>query len=801
MERVTRFFSRSSLGTKLEVIFVLVIIAGAIITLSLGGSVKPSTIRIVHAPNPSNVYGETASTVVGYSDNFTGWVLGYKSPSASGQINNSPNALFLNGSFGSSPSAASIAIFKSISVNITAFPILLVNLGLNTGVGYGIRFFAEYPNGTEYNVWWEASPLDHRSGQGDESLRVNMQREAQLSTGNIVSDLTRMEVYVEVGAHSPESFNFKLSSLEFETPTLQELSGNNYRAVYFDLSQIPRDNASWYLNEVTIGATIKANPSSVFSIYIFDGSTISGSVSATGLVFGQLTASSQYSFYPNLQPLVFTELLPLSNASIVFVASSGAIQNVVLGTVDFEFLPTTQVPTISQQTLGLYYVYFIFFLFLLPVGIAILVFREFLSRSKVPRATIATVLGLGMLCRIALASTSSHRFDLNVFLTSTRGWFQFGNPAASLGPTLPLTFFLYWIGYSPYAILQLAGFQDVQFLAQAAGVVEGVFVKLFPIVMDSLIFFLLFRFRRNGPAFVWATFYFLNPLSIFISSVWGQYEAASVAFVVWGIYWMSRQKVSPAALAFIASGLIELIGFLAYALLLLRTARTKLYKSLALAALAALPIVLYPPEADLIVRIFLGLIGLSSSQFSGPGAYNLLGSFSQLSVVAQIRPLFISEAIVLGAALFETYRQRMTVERFVFYTALSLVFLLMFANLLASWVWLLPVCLLYALMKGKNDLGAFTLVFGTAVAFLIVSNTTGSAYLILGNVGFPVLPAIEAINNRLQIFTVMVTSLAIILLLLLKYGSGNATQTLLRSSAIAFSMYLLLYFWLGVFPL
>jgi hypothetical protein len=800
MERITKFFSRSGLGTKLELIVVLLILVGAIITLSLGGSVKPSTIQIVHSPNPANVYGETMSNVLGYSDNFTGWVIGYKSPSASGQIRNSPSALFLNGSFGSYPSATSVAIFKNLGVNITAYPILSVDLSLNTGIGYGIRFFAEYPDGTQYNIWWEASPLDHRPGQGSESLRVNMEREATLATGHSVGNLTRMEIYLEVGTDSPKNFQFTLANLAFETFSLQKVSNNNYSAVYFDLAQFPRENASWYLNKVNIGATIKANASSVFSIYIVNGTAIFGSPSATGLAFNPLTPSSQYTFYPKLQPQIFTELLPLSNMSIIFVTSSGALQDVTLNSVDFEFLPTTQIPSISQQSLGLYYVYFIFFLFLLPVGIAILVFREFLPRSRVPKASIATVFGFGLLCRIALATATAHVFDINVYLTSTRGWFQFRDPAASLGPTLPFTFFLYWIGYSPYAILQLAGFQDVQFLGHAAGIVEGVFVRLFPIAMDALIFFLLFRFRRNGPAFVWATFYFLNPLAIFISSVWGQYEAASIAFVVWGIHWMSRQRVTPAALAFVASGMIELIGFFPYVLLLLRTARMKLYKTLLFATLGVLPVVLYHSEADLIFRILLGLIGLTSGQFSGPGIYNLLGSFPQLSVIMQIKPLLLSEAIVLGGALLETYRQRMSVERLVFYIALSFVFLLLFANLLASWVWLLPVCLLYALMKGKNDLGAFMLVFGTMVAFLIVSNTTGSAYLLLGNVGVPILPAIEAIPNRLQIFTVMVTSLAIILLLLLRFGSGSATQTMLRTSALALSIYVLLYFWLGVYP-
>jgi len=119
MERITKFLSRSSLGTKLELIIVVLILVGAIITLSLGGSVRPSTIQIVHSPNPTNVYGETMSSVLGYSDNFTGWVIGYKSPSASTQIRNSPNALFLNGSFGSYPSATSAAILKNIDGNIT----------------------------------------------------------------------------------------------------------------------------------------------------------------------------------------------------------------------------------------------------------------------------------------------------------------------------------------------------------------------------------------------------------------------------------------------------------------------------------------------------------------------------------------------------------------------------------------------------------------------------------------------------------------------------------------------------------
>ena len=789
-------FVRRNLRT-IEAIVIIFAIVGAVITLAIGGSVKSDTIRIVDVSSSFlSPYGELgSSSVVGYDDNYSGWIA-----SPNFQANTTKNSLVVSGIFQNASTWTAVNLFKNVNINITSFPILTVNVNLTTGPRYGVRFFAQYPNGTEYNVWWEGSPLDHRTGTGYESLRVNMQREAILATGHAVGIINRIQLYIEDRPYSPQSFQLTLSKLSFENDTLRQAANDQYRAVYYDLKNTPKENASWYLNKVNIGLTVLATQGSTYSVYFFDGPVLYASTTATGQSYNSLISAVEITFYPNLQPQVFPELLPLSEASIVFVATSGTLQSVTVQVANFEFLPATVNPDLTQQSLGLYYVYFIFFLFLLPVGIAILVFREFLSRKLVPGSNIVAVLIAGMLCRVALAATTAHVFDMNVYLASIRGWFQYGDSMGSLGPTLPFTFFLYWVGYSPYAIVQLVGFQDVQFLGHAAGVVEGVFVKLFPIVMDSLIFFLLFRFRRNGPAFVWATFYFLNPLAIFISSVWGQYEAASVAFVVWGIYWLSRQKVSLAALAFVISGMIELIGFFPYVLLQLRTARMKRYKPLLFATVALLPLVLYRSEADLIFRLLLGLAGFTGSQFSGPGIYNLLGSFPQLSIIGQIKPLLLSEVIVLGGALLETYRQTMSVERLVFYTALSFVFLLLFANLLASWVWLLPVCLLYALMKGKNDLGAFMLVFGTTVAFLIVSNTTGSAYLLLGNVGAPVLPAIEAIQNRLQIFTIMVTSLSIILLLLLKYGSGNATQTMLRTSAMTLSIYALLYFWLGLYP-
>jgi hypothetical protein len=782
----------------IEALVIIFAIVGAAVILAIGGSVRSDTIRIVDVSSSTYVpYGELgSSSVIGYNDNFSNWVA-----SSGAQVNNTTESLVVTGVFQNVPTWTEVNLFKNANINITSYPILNVNVNLTSRVRYGIRFYAQYPNGTEYNVWWEGSPLDHRPGIGYESLRVNMQREALLATNHTVETVNKMELYVEDPPDSPASFQFSLSKLSFEDDSLEQVSNNQYRAIYFDLRETPQENASWSLNKINFGVTVQASQGSSYSIYFFDGPVLYASSTATGQTYNSLTSSSQITFYPDIEPQFFPETLPLSNTSIVFVATSGTLQSITIQFANFEFLPTTVSPDQTQQSLGLYYTYFIFFLFLLPVGIAILVFREFLARKLVPKSSIVAVLLAGVVCRIALAATTAHVFDMDVYLTSVRGWFQYRTAVGSFGPTLPFTFFLYWMFYSPYALLQLAGFHDVQFLGHAAGLVEAVFVKLFPTIMDVSTYFLLLRFGRTGSTFVWATFYFLNPMAIFASSVWGQYEAATAAFIVWGFYWMSRQENAIAAFAFIISGVVELFGFLPYLLLLLRTARMKLYRTLSIAVLAALPVALFPSEAVSIFRLLLGLVGLNvNSGLSQPGRFTLLGSFPQLSVASHFQPLLLSETIILGAAILDIYRQEMRIERLVLYTTLSSIFLVLFSNLIAFWFWILPVSLLYTIMKEKNDLGAFMLVFGTSIAFLEVAYAFGPGYLILGNFG-SIVPAIEGVKNALKILSVMVTSLVIILLFLLKYGSRQANQTMLRTSAIALSIYLLLYFWFGVYSI
>jgi hypothetical protein len=201
-----------------------VAIVGASLTLILGGQVHSDTIRIIDATSSlSKPYGELSSgSIIGYSDNFTNWTLS----SSNAQVESSQGSLVISGVFQGVSRWTAVNLFKTASVNITAFPILNAEVNLTEGVNYGIRFFSQYANGTTYNVSWEGSPLDHRPGSGYESLRVNMQREALLATGHPVTAITEMELYVEDPPNSPRSFKFTLSNLSFEDDSIEQVSQN-----------------------------------------------------------------------------------------------------------------------------------------------------------------------------------------------------------------------------------------------------------------------------------------------------------------------------------------------------------------------------------------------------------------------------------------------------------------------------------------------------------------------------------------------------------------------------------------------
>lgn len=372
------------------------IIASSILTLALGGFVRPQTIQVVSASNyVSSLYGEFSfRTTFGYDEDFSGWSIGHKSASATASIEASPNLLSVDGSFLNYSKPASVAVSKRTSVNITSAPILSTRVNVTGSVLYGLRFFGQYSNGTEFDVWWESSFLDHRPAMGYETIRLNMERQAFLATGRTVQVLTRFELYVEARPNTVADFRlelFELSFLNEETGPLGNQEG--YKAVYIELDPKPSGPAAWYLNKFQLGARIVAIPCTTFTLHLIDGAALYTSIdSPSRYAYSPLTPSYNFAFYPEVSSKTFSELLPRSEFSIVLVANAGYFTDLTLNYLDFFFFPSPDsVVDLERSTLGLYYSYFVFFLFLLPVGLSVLVYREFFTRQSAGRRAVALV--------------------------------------------------------------------------------------------------------------------------------------------------------------------------------------------------------------------------------------------------------------------------------------------------------------------------------------------------------------------------------------------------------------------------
>ena len=784
----------------------LLVLIGLGLTLGLRGAVKPITIAIVGSSNlPATNYGESVSgTTLGYSENFSDWVVHLDPSVAEAQLVHNSTLLQMQGSFVPTSNSASVRLIKNVNIDIASSPIFESQVDISKGVGYGIRFFATYPNGTRYNVWWEGSALDHRAGSGYEDIRVNMQRQALLATGHQVTRLSAIQIYLEVPANTETNFQLDLLSLDFVSQTLAPVGtgADLYRAIYLDLGNVSNYNTSWTLNRINVGVTLTATPGSTFSVYLVTPGAIFTSSTAQLIPYYPSTSSSEITFYPNRNVALFPELLPPWNNSIVLVAGNGYFETVHMNYANLVFLPPpADTPVLSPQSLGFYYSYFIFFLFVLPAGIAVLAWHQFFRLQSISRLWIGVVLAFGLLCRFAVAGVTAHVFDTTTYLASARAWFQYGNPSGSLGPTLPVTFLLYWMGYSPYALLQMLGFQDISFLGHQAGIAESIFIKMFPILSDTAVFLFLLRLKSDAKSFVWSAFYFLNPLSIFISSVWGQYEAATIALVVLGVYGLSRNRRASAGISFVVSGLLQLFGFIPYALLLLSTAWAKKWRTSAVLVGTLALVFAYPPETSLLFRLFSSFLGVTQGlAYGSPGKYTLIGSFNSLSFLSSLHPLLLSGTAIFTAVLYTNYLHRFNLNSVLLYSGLAVVSFLLFSGPVASWVWLLPLGLLYAVFKEKDSLAAMTLPFGTAIAFTIVSYLTGSAYFLLGTIGYPILPAIEGVRHGLEIFTITATFAALLFLYyLLRPNQASVGRTLLASSALILTVYLLAYFWVGVY--
>ena len=333
-------------------------ILGIGLTFVLGGNANRQTIQILDASKPPHpLYGEPESgEIVGYLENFSGWRVAQTSPSIESKVTAHSGKLILTGSISNVSTPTAVAIIKNTQINIASFPILEFQVNATKGISYGLRVFGEFPNSTMFSAWWEGSPLDHRAGNGPETIRVNMIRQTFLGSGRTVSYLARLEVYVESRSNNPLQFKLELRSLRFTASIFEPLvEQGNYRAVYIDLGRELDLNQSWFLYRIQLGVTIAAEPNTMFSICLLDDQALlTTSVTPSNYDYSSLSPSYDIAFYPHASDNIFTEMLPQSNTSIVLVATTGSLNNVRMDYLDLIYLPSLgSTSPLNEPTLGL----------------------------------------------------------------------------------------------------------------------------------------------------------------------------------------------------------------------------------------------------------------------------------------------------------------------------------------------------------------------------------------------------------------------------------------------------------------
>ncbi len=243
-----------------------------------------------------------------------------------------------------------------------------------------------------------------------------------------------------------------------------------------------------------------------------------------------------------------------------------------------------------------------------------------------------------------------------------------------------------------------------------------------------------------------------------------------------------------ASLAFAISALIEMVGLIPLAFLLLKSLFTRPLKITSILILLS-PLVLlvvYPPEFHLIYLIFAAAAGVSSVLLlSSPHTpYTILSNFPS---IAALHPL----VILLGAlAVVFVIRRKYDFQSLVSYTLIAfIVFLIFSAQQPQWWVFILPLGLVYALVSEKYPVGIYMLAFGTMTAFLILTFTQGSGYMIFGSAQYNLLPAIENAKHGIDLYTVTTTIGALTLIgYTVLGGRVSGTRPLLRGTIILSSV-------------
>ena len=397
-----------------------------------------------------------------------------------------------------------------------------------------------------------------------------------------------------------------------------------------------------------------------------------------------------------------------------------------------------------------------------------------------------------------MAPVTGHPYDMGLFAFIQRVYFENGIIGLKTFPTLPILYFIQLPFYAIYASLEVLGFNDYQLFFHTSLMVESVFLKAPYILADIGIFVLI---QKITGRLIPAALFFLNPLIIFESSVWGIYDSLMLLGLVYGFYLVKKETALRSSLAFSFAGAVKLFGFVPYSMLVLKNLITRQFKTLStqilsgimIIVIAVAPVILSGGFNLFLTGFVFRFIGLSG--VTGLTNYSILYLLFAGAMAKIPSPTLIVLVAASAAYLLEA-RKGPELATLVKWSLVGAILLNIFSQAEPQWLaWMVPLALIYSTLTSRSGLQSYSYVYGTASTFLITTIAQpGTGYETLG-LQAHFLPFVEGFQNSLFVYGMMTFTLS---LLMLAYVFYRPIRFKFEIIALLILAYLQAYFWLSV---
>jgi len=311
-----------------------------------------------------------------------------------------------------------------------------------------------------------------------------------------------------------------------------------------------------YLQRVYIKYSINAPQNALYTIFLVSKKEDALIASKSDFLFSHTSRLNKIGTYIDRKRLVMfntnydpanglNNLMSTGDYAVIFVPVNGSkINGVTLHKVEFTFskiqFAEFIIPTLSAEAFWAATLFILITAGILPTSLLLAILymykKGILNNDK---KTITTILTVGLALRLILAPLTAYTNDLHVFAQLGALYYGSGILGAQW-VSLPGFVYIQTATYFPYALLRAAGFQDFQFLTSTY-VLESFFVKIPSILSDLGIALylqkMMQKYAQKKEALV-IGMYLLNPLTIYISAILGQFDTIFVFTIILGIYYL-----------------------------------------------------------------------------------------------------------------------------------------------------------------------------------------------------------------------------------------------------------------------